>query len=189
MRYENSLIMAEGDMLMLHGRFSGLGLPAKWIVVDIVRIENGLLAEHWDVIEDEVTREKVQPAAFQCSARRFPPDNRFRKALTMKDAKTLLLEFLAAVTHRPKRRRLVRRGRGSRTAVPAFAGHPLAPPRSTGDQRAPEFSRRALSDFAFKPEDTHVLIDTPEQVFAEYMAHRRRGRPGAPSITCLPAVS
>jgi predicted SnoaL-like aldol condensation-catalyzing enzyme len=58
MRYENSLILADGDMLMLHGRFSGLGLPANWIVVDIVRIENGLLAEHWDVIEDEVTREK-----------------------------------------------------------------------------------------------------------------------------------
>jgi predicted SnoaL-like aldol condensation-catalyzing enzyme len=58
MKYENSLIMAEGDMSMLHGRFSGLGLPANWIVVDIVRIENGLLAEHWDVIEDEVTREK-----------------------------------------------------------------------------------------------------------------------------------
>src|SRR5271154_3189081 len=58
MKYENSLIMAEGDMLMLHGRFSGLGLPANWIVVDIVRIENGLLAEHWDVIEDEATREK-----------------------------------------------------------------------------------------------------------------------------------
>ena len=58
MKYENSLILAEGDMLMLHGRFSGLGLPANWIVVDIVRIENGLLAEHWDVIEDEVTREK-----------------------------------------------------------------------------------------------------------------------------------
>jgi predicted SnoaL-like aldol condensation-catalyzing enzyme len=59
MKYENSLIMAEGDMLMLHGRFSGLGLLANWIVVDIVRIENGLLAEHWDVIEDEVTREKA----------------------------------------------------------------------------------------------------------------------------------
>jgi predicted SnoaL-like aldol condensation-catalyzing enzyme len=58
MKYENSLIMAEGDMLMLHGRFRGLGLPANWIVVDIVRSENGLLAEHWDVIEDEVTREK-----------------------------------------------------------------------------------------------------------------------------------
>jgi predicted SnoaL-like aldol condensation-catalyzing enzyme len=58
MKYENSLIMAEGDTVMLHGRFSGLGLPANWIVVDIVRIENGLVAEHWDVIQDEVTREK-----------------------------------------------------------------------------------------------------------------------------------
>jgi len=58
MKYENSLIMAEGDMLMLHGRFSNIGLSANWIVVDIVRIENGVLAEHWDVIQDEVTQEK-----------------------------------------------------------------------------------------------------------------------------------
>ena len=58
MKYENSLIIADRDMLMLHGRFSGLGLPANWIVVDIVRIENGLLAEHWDVIEDEATEEQ-----------------------------------------------------------------------------------------------------------------------------------
>ena len=38
-------------------RFSGLGpgIP-NWIVVDIVRVENGVLAEHWDVIEDEATR-------------------------------------------------------------------------------------------------------------------------------------
>jgi predicted SnoaL-like aldol condensation-catalyzing enzyme len=50
--------MAEGDMLILHGRYSGLGLPGNWIVVDIVRIEDGLLAEHWDVIQDEVAREK-----------------------------------------------------------------------------------------------------------------------------------
>src|SRR5579863_9377216 len=58
MRYQNGGILAEGNMLMLHGRFSGLGLPANWIVVDIVRLENGFLAEHWDVIEDEATREK-----------------------------------------------------------------------------------------------------------------------------------
>jgi predicted SnoaL-like aldol condensation-catalyzing enzyme len=58
MKYENSLIMADGDMLMLHGRFSGIGLPANWIVADIVRIENGLLAEHWDVIQDEATEEQ-----------------------------------------------------------------------------------------------------------------------------------
>src|ERR1700747_3132431 len=58
MKYENSLIMAEGGMVMLHGRFCGLCVSANLIVVDIVRMENGLLAEHWDVIQDEVTREK-----------------------------------------------------------------------------------------------------------------------------------
>jgi predicted SnoaL-like aldol condensation-catalyzing enzyme len=57
MRYENALIVANGDYLMLHGRFSNVGQPADWIVADIVRIENGLLAEHWDVIQDEATRE------------------------------------------------------------------------------------------------------------------------------------
>ena len=57
MRYENVLIVANGDYLMLHGRFSNVGQPADWIVADIVRIEDGLLAEHWDVIQDEATRE------------------------------------------------------------------------------------------------------------------------------------
>ena len=56
MRYENGTIMAEGNLLMLHGRFSGIGAPANWIVLDIVRLEQGLLKEHWDVIEDEATR-------------------------------------------------------------------------------------------------------------------------------------
>lgn len=56
LRYENQAILAEGDLLMLHGRFSGIGAPADWIVVDIVRLENGVLKEHWDVIQDEATR-------------------------------------------------------------------------------------------------------------------------------------
>ena len=57
MRYENQLTVANGNFVMLHGRFSGLGpgVPS-WVVVDIVRMENGLLAEHWDVIQDEATR-------------------------------------------------------------------------------------------------------------------------------------
>ena len=57
LKYENQLILANGDFLMLHGRFSGLGpgVP-NWIAADVVRIENGALAEHWDVIEDEATR-------------------------------------------------------------------------------------------------------------------------------------
>jgi predicted SnoaL-like aldol condensation-catalyzing enzyme len=58
MRYENALIVANGDIVMLHGRFSNVGQPADWIVVDVVRLEGSLLAEHWDVIQDEVTAEE-----------------------------------------------------------------------------------------------------------------------------------
>jgi predicted SnoaL-like aldol condensation-catalyzing enzyme len=57
LRYENALIVAEGDYVLLHGRFSGMGTPANWIVVDILRLESGKLAEHWDVIQDEATKE------------------------------------------------------------------------------------------------------------------------------------
>jgi predicted SnoaL-like aldol condensation-catalyzing enzyme len=52
--------VAEGNFVMVHGRFSNFGLPANWIAADIVRIENGMLAEHWDVIEDEVTKQGSQ---------------------------------------------------------------------------------------------------------------------------------
>jgi predicted SnoaL-like aldol condensation-catalyzing enzyme len=58
MRYENGLIVANGDYVMLHGRFTDIGQPVNWIAADIVRLENGLLAEHWDVIQDEATREE-----------------------------------------------------------------------------------------------------------------------------------
>jgi len=60
MRYENALITANADYVMLHGRFSNVGQPANWIVADIVRIQDGLLAEHWDVIQDEATAEESQ---------------------------------------------------------------------------------------------------------------------------------
>ena len=49
--------MAEGNFVIVHGRFSNFGLPVNWIAADIVRIENGMLAEHWDVIEDEATKQ------------------------------------------------------------------------------------------------------------------------------------
>jgi hypothetical protein len=58
LHYENGLAVGNGDYVLLHGRFSGLGRPANWIVVDIVRLEDGVLAEHWDVIQDEATREQ-----------------------------------------------------------------------------------------------------------------------------------
>jgi len=56
MRYEPGLAIAKGDFVMIHGRFTNIGQPKAWVVVDILRIENGLLAEHWDVIQNEVTK-------------------------------------------------------------------------------------------------------------------------------------
>jgi len=57
LRHELELIMADGDMVMVRGRFSGHGQPAPWIVVDTIRMEGGLLKEHWDVVENEASRE------------------------------------------------------------------------------------------------------------------------------------
>jgi predicted SnoaL-like aldol condensation-catalyzing enzyme len=56
LRYENQLILAEGDYVIAHGRFSNIGRPAASIAADIVRIEEGKLAEHWDVLQDEATQ-------------------------------------------------------------------------------------------------------------------------------------
>ena len=56
LKYEPGTIVAEGDVVIVHGRFSGFGLPVNWIAADILRIENGRLVEHWDVIQDEATR-------------------------------------------------------------------------------------------------------------------------------------
>ena len=56
LKYEPGVIVAEGDFVIVHGRFSGTGLPRNWIAADVVRIADGVLAEHWDVIEDEATR-------------------------------------------------------------------------------------------------------------------------------------
>jgi predicted SnoaL-like aldol condensation-catalyzing enzyme len=56
LKYEHGLILAEGDFVIVHGRFSNTGRPAAWIAADVVRIEDGVLAEHWDVLQDEATQ-------------------------------------------------------------------------------------------------------------------------------------
>jgi predicted SnoaL-like aldol condensation-catalyzing enzyme len=63
LKYEPGTIMAEGDSVIVHGRYSGIGLPVNWIVVDIVRIKDGILVEHWDVIQDEATKEQSKSGA------------------------------------------------------------------------------------------------------------------------------
>ena len=63
LRYEPGLIVAEKDYVIAHGRFSGRGSPVNWIAADIVRIENGVLQEHWDVLQDEVTEAQSKSKA------------------------------------------------------------------------------------------------------------------------------
>lgn len=56
LKYEPGIIVAENDIVIVHGRFSGFGQPVNWIAADILRIKEGLLVEHWDVIQDEASR-------------------------------------------------------------------------------------------------------------------------------------
>jgi predicted SnoaL-like aldol condensation-catalyzing enzyme len=58
LKYEPGTMVAEGDFVIVHGRFSGFGAPVNWIAADIVRMENGILVEHWDVIQDEATEQQ-----------------------------------------------------------------------------------------------------------------------------------
>jgi predicted SnoaL-like aldol condensation-catalyzing enzyme len=58
LKYQPGLIVAEGDFVIIHGRFSDFGLPVNWIAADIIRLQDGILVEHWDVIQDEATREQ-----------------------------------------------------------------------------------------------------------------------------------
>jgi len=58
LKYEPGVIVADGDFVIVHGRFSGFGEPVNWIAADIVVVKNGTLMEHWDVIQDEATEEQ-----------------------------------------------------------------------------------------------------------------------------------
>ena len=63
LKYEHGTIVADGDFVIVHGRFSGFGAPVNWIAADILRIEDGILVEHWDVIQDEATEAQSRSKA------------------------------------------------------------------------------------------------------------------------------
>ncbi|EST36411.1 hypothetical protein [Streptomyces roseochromogenus] len=58
LRHLCELITAEGGMAMVRGRFSGHGQPVPWIAADFLRLEDGVMVDHWDAIEDEASREQ-----------------------------------------------------------------------------------------------------------------------------------
>ena len=96
----------------------------------------------------------------------------------MKDSKTLLLEYLASV-------------RDPEHAASLFAEDGVfelpflrslgVGPRYTGRREITGLLHRLLEfypNFAFAPDDIHILIETPEKTFAEYVAHARAAATG-----------
>jgi predicted SnoaL-like aldol condensation-catalyzing enzyme len=48
-RYESARIIADGDLVALHGVYHGFG-PDPLVAFDLFRVEDGKLAEHWDAL-------------------------------------------------------------------------------------------------------------------------------------------
>jgi predicted SnoaL-like aldol condensation-catalyzing enzyme len=57
LKYRPGTVVAEGEFVIIHGRFSGFQ-PTNWIAADILRVKGGIFLEHWDVIQDEATKEE-----------------------------------------------------------------------------------------------------------------------------------
>lgn len=47
------MIVADGELVMIHGRNSGWA-PKPMVAVDIFKVVEGKLVEHWDVMHQEV---------------------------------------------------------------------------------------------------------------------------------------
>lgn len=58
MSYEQGIIMEKGDHVMVHGRYNNWA-GKTMLAVDIFRLENGKVVEHWDVMQEEVPAEKT----------------------------------------------------------------------------------------------------------------------------------
>jgi predicted SnoaL-like aldol condensation-catalyzing enzyme len=105
LRYENDRIMVDGDWAMLHGRFSGNGRPRAWIATDIVRLENGRLIEHWDVLQDEVTaKESLSGLPMFGTAFATPQEpEASAEALTIDDARRITAPLYDALNEPGKK--------------------------------------------------------------------------------------
>jgi predicted SnoaL-like aldol condensation-catalyzing enzyme/predicted ester cyclase len=106
LRYSNSVVIADGDLVFLHGRFSGNGRPRAWIAADIVRMQDGLLAEHWDVLQDEATREESRSGLPMFGTAFAEPDHQAPGAaspLTVEQARAIVAPLYEALNEPAKK--------------------------------------------------------------------------------------
>lgn len=97
MRYENHVAVADGDYVLLHGRFTNNGRPRAWVAGDVLRIADGLLIEHWDTLQDEVTSEE-STSGLPMFGDRFPTA---KPQLTVDRAKEIVAPLYEAL-NRPQ---------------------------------------------------------------------------------------
>src|SRR5258705_13962592 len=71
-KHEHEHIVADGELVIVHSRFSGLGQAKNWITADFVRVVDGILVEHWDVVEDEASQAESKSGR-PMFGDRFPP--------------------------------------------------------------------------------------------------------------------
>ncbi len=93
MRYENHVAAADGDCVLLHGRFINNGRSRAWVAGDVIRVANGLIVEHWDTLQDEVTREESK-SGLPMFGERFPDAP---PALTVESARTIVAPLYEAL--------------------------------------------------------------------------------------------
>ena len=112
LRYENHVAVADGDYVLLHGRFTSNGRPRAWIAGDVVRVANGVIVEHWDTLQDEVTREESK-SGLPMFGDRFP--HGAQSELTVEAASKIVGPLYDALNqpqkkdvHRPSRASLPR---------------------------------------------------------------------------------
>jgi len=107
LRYENHRVAVDGNYALLHGRFSGNGRPRSWIAGDVLRMEDGRFAEHWDVLQDEVTQDESKSGLPMFGAAFAKPDRRSASAagtsLTVEEARRIVMPLYDALNQPAKK--------------------------------------------------------------------------------------
>ena len=99
MRYENHVAAAHGDYVLLHGRFTNNGRSRAWVAGDVIRVENGIIVEHWDTLQDEVTREESK-SGLPMFGDRFPTA---QPELTVERARRIVAPLYEALNQPQKK--------------------------------------------------------------------------------------
>src|SRR5712671_7242982 len=98
--------------------------------------------------------------------------------MKMKDSKALLLEYLASIRD-PERAASLFAADGA-FELPFLRSLGVGP-RYAGRREITALLHKLLElypNFGFAPDDIHILIETPDKTFAEYVAHARAAATG-----------